>query len=73
MKPNIGIVNAMLRITCGLSMLTFLKMRAEKNQGHSLHPFMVVAASMKVAEGIVRYCPLTAAYQEMKKSEEEQF
>ncbi|MFZ0369040.1 MAG: DUF2892 domain-containing protein [Halobacillus sp.] len=63
MKPNIGIINSMVRITAGLSMLTLLTIRANKTR--EVHPMLVVLASMKVAEGIVRYCPLTAAFEEM--------
>ncbi|MGP4076026.1 YgaP family membrane protein [Halobacillus sp. K22] len=65
MKPNIGIINSMVRITAGLSMLTLLTIRANKTK--EVHPMLVVLASMKVAEGIVRYCPLTAAFEEMSE------
>jgi hypothetical protein len=65
MKPNIGIVNSMIRITCGLSMLTCLTIRGARNQNNSSHPLLIILSAMKVAEGIVRFCPLTAAYEEM--------
>ncbi|MGP4060619.1 YgaP family membrane protein [Halobacillus litoralis] len=65
MKQNIGIINSMVRITAGLSMLTFLTIRSARRKDASVHPMMIVIAAMKVAEGIVRYCPLTAAFEEM--------
>ncbi|UOQ44086.1 DUF2892 domain-containing protein [Halobacillus salinarum] len=70
MKPNIGIVNAMVRMTCGLSMLTFLIMRSKTKEESALHPLLVIAAAMKVAEGAVRYCPLTAVYNEMEENQQ---
>lgn len=65
MKPNIGIVNSMIRITAGLSMLTFLTIRGARHENDSSHPLLIILSALKVAEGIVRFCPLTAAYEEM--------
>ncbi|MBA2175953.1 DUF2892 domain-containing protein [Halobacillus locisalis] len=65
MKPNIGIMNAMIRITAGFSMLTFLTIRAGRKEDASIHPTWIVMSSLKIAEGIVRYCPLTAAYEQL--------
>lgn len=65
MKPNIGIANAMVRITAGFSMLTFLTIRAVKRRDASIHPMWIVLSSMKIAEGIVKYCPMKAAYEEL--------
>ncbi|MCA0970615.1 DUF2892 domain-containing protein [Halobacillus litoralis] len=65
MKPNIGIVNSMIRITAGFSMLTFLTIRSVRNREASIHPMWIIMASLKIAEGIVRYCPVTAAVEEL--------
>ncbi|MBH0231452.1 DUF2892 domain-containing protein [Halobacillus yeomjeoni] len=66
MKSNIGTINAMLRITAGLSMLTFATIRAAKRgEDSSMHPVMVVIGALKVAEGITRYCPLTAVCEDL--------
>ncbi|WP_226584406.1 DUF2892 domain-containing protein [Halobacillus litoralis] len=65
MKPNIGIINSMVRITAGLSMLTFLTIRGVRKKDASSHPMLIMMAALKVAEGIVRFCPVTAIYEEM--------
>ncbi|MGI8314609.1 YgaP family membrane protein [Halobacillus mangrovi] len=65
MIQNIGIINSMVRITAGLSMLTFLSMQGQKQEDSFVQRMMVIIAAMKVAEGIVRYCPMTAMYDEI--------
>lgn len=65
MKPNIGIINSMVRITAGLSMLTYLTIRGSRNHHSSVHPLLIALSALKVAEGIVRFCPLTAVYEDM--------
>ncbi|MBN9654846.1 DUF2892 domain-containing protein [Halobacillus sp. GSS1] len=65
MKPNIGIINSMVRITAGLSMLTYLTIRGSRRECDSSHPLLIMLSALKVAEGIVRFCPLTAVYEEM--------
>ncbi|MFD1021030.1 YgaP family membrane protein [Thalassobacillus hwangdonensis] len=62
MKPNIGIMNAMLRITVGLTMISFFSILALKKPNRSPNLWVIGVASMKVAEGILRYCPLTAIF-----------
>ena len=62
MQKNIGILNALLRITCGLSMLTWLTAKMVRKPWKSSYMFWVVIAAMKVAEGIVRFCPVTALF-----------
>lgn len=58
-KPNISTMNALLRITCGLSMLSWLTVKMIRKPWKESYLIWVILASMKVAEGIVRYCPLT--------------
>ena len=62
-KPNIGIVNAMIRITCGLTTLAMATSKMTRQPGSFSHMLLAVMGAMKVAEGIVRYCPVTAAMQ----------
>ncbi|WP_432665502.1 DUF2892 domain-containing protein [Wukongibacter baidiensis] len=50
MKKNVGDLDSFLRIAAGLSMLG-IGIRRDCN-------IMIVLGSMKVAEGITRYCPL---------------
>ena len=62
MTPNIGIVNALIRITCGLTMLSVITSKMVKKPWKQSYWLIAFLSSMKVAEGIVRYCPMTAAY-----------
>ena len=66
MKQNIGTVDAMLRISCGLTLLSWsiAKMSREKPSGTQL--FVSFMGAQKVAEGITRYCPLTDAVKSIK-------
>ncbi|WP_432401361.1 YgaP family membrane protein [Wukongibacter sp. M2B1] len=50
MKKNVGDLDSFLRITAGLSMLG-IGIRKNCNP-------LIMLGSMKVAEGITRYCPL---------------
>ncbi|MFZ4453485.1 YgaP family membrane protein [Salibacterium aidingense] len=66
MRPNIGIVNALLRITCGLTLICWANARASRmrwNGGN--HLLCTVLGAMKVAEGITRFCPMTKGIQAM--------
>ncbi|MFP7478333.1 DUF2892 domain-containing protein [Terribacillus saccharophilus] len=57
MKPNMGIIQAMIRITAGVSIVGYatavLVTRPKKLMAH----LALLAGAMKIAEGIVRYCP----------------
>ncbi|KSU81218.1 MULTISPECIES: YgaP family membrane protein [Fictibacillus] len=59
MKQNIGILNAMIRIVCGLTMLAMLTAKYTRKPWKGSYVFMMTLAAMKVAEGILRYCPVT--------------
>ncbi|MFS0784479.1 DUF2892 domain-containing protein [Bacillus sp. 1P06AnD] len=61
-RPNISTMNALLRITCGLSMLAWLTAKLVRKPWKDSYMILVIMAAMKVAEGIVRYCPLTALF-----------
>lgn len=50
MKKNVGDLDAFLRITAGLSMLG-LGIKRDSNS-------FILLGSMKVAEGLTRFCPL---------------
>ena len=64
--PNIGILNALWRITCGLTMLSWATAKLTRNPRKTSYLFVAMLAAMKVGEGIVRYCPVTALYEEGK-------
>ncbi|MGM9924864.1 MAG: DUF2892 domain-containing protein [Bacillus sp. (in: firmicutes)] len=61
-KPNISTINALLRITCGLAMLSSLTAKMVRRPWKNSYIIWAFIASMKVAEGIVRYCPMTALF-----------
>lgn len=62
-KPNIGIVNALVRITIGLSVLAWSTAKHTKMPWRDSYVLLGVLGAMKVAEGIVRFCPITALYE----------
>lgn len=73
-KQNIGILNALIRITCGLTILAWSTSKMVKRPWRDSYLFMAVMGAMKVGEGIVRYCPIVALYekgQDMIGKEEE--
>ncbi|MRH44562.1 DUF2892 domain-containing protein [Aquibacillus halophilus] len=59
-RQNIGILNALVRITCGFTLLTYASVKMMRRPYHQGSMVLVVLAAMKIAEGIVRYCPVTA-------------
>jgi hypothetical protein len=73
MKPNIGIVNALIRITFGLTILAWTTAKMVKRPWRDSYIFVAMLAAMKVAEGITRFCPVTALlerYQEQTAEKE---
>ena len=60
MKPNIGIINALIRITCGFTMLAWATAKLTKRPWKDRYVLVALLGGMKVGEGIVRYCPITA-------------
>lgn len=58
-RPNIGILNAMIRITAGLSLLAYTTAKMVRKPWRESYWIIAMLAAMKVAEGIVRYCPVT--------------
>lgn len=62
-KQNIGILNAMIRITCGLTILAWSTAKMVKRPWRDRYLFMSIMGAMKVGEGIVRYCPVTALFE----------
>jgi hypothetical protein len=63
-KPNVGTLNALVRITCGLTMLSWATAKMVKRPWRESYLVVAFLAAMKVGEGIVRYCPVTALYEE---------
>jgi hypothetical protein len=63
-KQNIGIVNALIRITCGFTFLSWATAKMVKRPWQDSYLFIAILSAMKIAEGIVRFCPVTALFEE---------
>ncbi len=70
MKPNIGIVNAFIRLTCGFTMLAWSTAKLTRRPTQDSYLMIAILAAMKIAEGIVRFCPVTYAYQQYQQQQE---
>ncbi|PKR76682.1 DUF2892 domain-containing protein [Halalkalibacillus sediminis] len=70
-KQNIGTINALVRITCGLFFLTYGAVRLTKRPWNQSYWVVIIASAMKIAEGIVRYCPVTDVWQSQTKSSDQ--
>ncbi|EIJ79810.1 hypothetical protein PB1_05577 [Bacillus methanolicus PB1] len=66
-KTNIGIVNALIRITIGLTILSWSTAKLVKRPWRDSYLFIALLGAMKVAEGIVRFCPVTALFENAQK------
>ncbi|MBO8178234.1 YgaP family membrane protein [Aeribacillus pallidus] len=63
-KQNIGILNALCRITAGLTILSWATAKMVKRPWRDgYHLLIAMLGAMKVGEGILKYCPLTALYE----------
>lgn len=61
-RENIGIIEALIRITCGLTMLAWATAKMVKRPWRESYLFIALLSAMKVGEGIVRYCPIKDLY-----------
>lgn len=62
MKRNIGTMEAILRITCGLTGLAWSTAKMSRRCWSPIPIMIAMMSAMKVAEGITRFCPLKALY-----------
>ncbi|MCE7792560.1 DUF2892 domain-containing protein [Salipaludibacillus sp. CUR1] len=70
-KPNIGTLNALIRITGGLILLSWGTAQLVKRPYRNFPLISVMAGAMKVAEGITRFCPVVFLYEERVQEHEE--
>lgn len=63
-KQNIGTLNALIRITIGLTVLACCTARLVRKPWRESNILFATLGAMKVAEGIVRFCPITALFQQ---------
>lgn len=71
-KPNIGTVNALIRITCGFTMLAWATAKMVKFPWRDSYLLIAMLAGMKIAEGITRFCPLTAMFEQYQEKQQNQ-
>ena len=62
-KPNINLVNALIRITFGFTVLAWSTAKLVRQPRRESYLLLAMCGAMKVAEGIVRFCPLTYFYE----------
>ena len=60
MQKNVGIFDAICRITFGLAGLAYSIAKVRNNRFQRFPWFLALCSAMKVAEGILRYCPVLA-------------
>ena len=57
-QPNISIINALLRITCGFTFLSWSIVKMSRKPWNDSYLIISMLAGMKIGEGILRYCPV---------------
>ncbi|WP_141430371.1 DUF2892 domain-containing protein [Bacillus sp. 03113] len=62
-KPNIGLLNALIRITIGFTILAWSTSKLVKRPWRESYLVAAFFGGMKIAEGIVRFCPMTALFE----------
>ncbi|MGF2614363.1 DUF2892 domain-containing protein [Rossellomorea vietnamensis] len=60
---NIGIVNALIRIMVGFTVLSWATAKLVKMPWRDSYLWMALLGGMKVGEGILRFCPITAIFE----------
>lgn len=58
-KSNIGIIDALIRITCGLTILSYCTAKLARKPWKQSYLILALLGAMKVGEGILKYCPVT--------------
>ncbi|PET77945.1 hypothetical protein CN514_00515 [Bacillus sp. AFS001701] len=60
LRPNISIINALIRITAGLTILAYGTAKLTRRRCSNSVIILIIIGAMKVAEGVLRFCPMTA-------------
>jgi len=69
LKPNIGTLNALIRITCGFTLLGWGTAALVRRPQRNYPLFSMFMGAMKVAEGITRFCPIVFLYEERQNGD----
>lgn len=59
MKPNIGRIDALCRISMGFTLLAWSTAKLVRKPSRTMPLMTALMGGMKVAEGMTRFCPLT--------------
>lgn len=70
-KPNISVINALLRIICGFTFLSWSIAKMSKKPWKESYLIISMLAGMKIGEGILRYCPVVDLMDQYKNNIEE--
>lgn len=64
MRPNIGLINALIRIALGITAVSWATAKLAKRPYLTAPLIVSFLGAMKIAEGITRFCPLTYLFEE---------
>lgn len=70
MKQNINTLNAIMRMTAGLTVLVWATAQLARRPFQQSILIIAMMGAMKVAEGVTRYCPLTAIIENSQEAAE---
>ncbi|HHW38659.1 MAG TPA: DUF2892 domain-containing protein [Bacillales bacterium] len=70
-KPNIGTINALIRMTFGFAMLAWATAKMVKKPWRDFYFWVAIMSAMKVAEGITKFCPLTALFEQYQDKQQD--
>ncbi|MFC4323992.1 YgaP family membrane protein [Litchfieldia salsa] len=68
LKPNIGIMNALIRITCGFTMVAWATAKMVKHPWRDRYIVGAILGGMKIGEGITKFCPIVALFENQEKN-----
>ncbi|MFB1100346.1 hypothetical protein CHI12_11735 [Terribacillus saccharophilus] len=72
MKPNMGIIQAMIRIAAGVSMVGYATAALVTKPKQLTAHLTLLAGAIKIAEGIVRYCPSMTLINQFRQKQDSQ-
>ncbi|KMK75308.1 YgaP family membrane protein [Alkalihalobacillus pseudalcaliphilus] len=73
MRPNIGTVDALIRITIGFVLLAWTASKSQQRMCHRFPFFTGLMGALKVAEGITRFCPVYYVCKKNQKQRHQPF
>lgn len=69
-SSNISILNSLIRITCGFTLLAFAIAKFSRKPWRTSYLIVAMLAGMKIGEGILRYCPIVDLMEQQKDKDE---